>query len=95
MTTAKKPLFPLGKLVATPGALEAVAAHPGLLNDFLSRHGTGDWGDVDAHDKQANDAALVDGSRVVSAYTTPAGVRLWIITEAGRSSTCVLLPDEY
>ena len=56
---------------------------------------TGDWGEMDAEDRAANDAALVYGQRVMSAYTTPKGVKLWVITEADRSSTCLLLPEDY
>jgi hypothetical protein len=92
---AKAPRFPLGQLVATPGALDALAEAGQTPLDFLSRHARGDWGDVDAHDRAANDRALEDGSRLLSAYTTAKGVRLWVITEADRSSTCLLLPEEY
>ena len=90
-----RPRFSLGRLVATPGALRALAASPQDGPAFLARHVSGDWGDVDAHDHQANDAALRDGDRLLSAYTTSAGVRLWVITEADRSATTLLLPDEY
>ena len=93
--TMTTPLFPLGTIVATPGALAALAPHPGLLPRLITRHSRGDWGDVDAHDRRANDEAVADGSRIFSAYATPDGVKLWVITEADRSSTCVLLPDEY
>lgn len=84
--------FELGRLVATPGALELI----GHLEAFpyLQRHASGDWGDLDGHDRRANDRALRVGGRIFSAYETPAE-RLWIITEADRSSTCVLLPREY
>lgn len=95
MTTSTVPLFPLGQLVATPGALDALAPHPGLLHRLLARHSHGDWGDLDAEDRRANDEAVKHGSRIFSAYTTANGVKLWIITEADRASTCVLLPDEY
>jgi hypothetical protein len=95
MTASTVPLFPLGHVVATPGALDAVAGHPGLLHRLVARHVHGDWGDLDAEDRQANDVALRVGSRIFSAYTTANGVKLWIITEADRASTCVLLPDEY
>jgi hypothetical protein len=63
--------------------------------EFLARHRTGDWGEVDARDRAANDQALREGSRLLSAYRTARGVGLWIITEADRSSTCLLLPEEY
>ena len=62
---------------------------------LLARHLSGQWGDLDAHDQQANDAALRDGSRLLSAYTLDDGTRIWVLTEADRSSTCVLLPSEY
>lgn len=95
MTTAKKTLFPLGAVVATPGALEVLEPHPGLLNTIIGRHVAGDWGDVDAHDRKANDDAVKDESRVFSAYILPSGEKVWVITESDRSSTCVLLPSEY
>ena len=59
------------------------------------RHMAGDWGDVDEEDKAANDQALTDGSRLLSAYRTAAAKKLWIITEADRSATTILLPEEY
>lgn len=95
MSDSPRPLFDLGRVVATPGALDALRPHDGFLSEIIARHVRADWGGVDAEDAQANDRALRDGSRVVSAYTTPAGVRLWVITEADRSSTCVLTPEEY
>ncbi len=96
----KKPLFDLGQIVATPGALEALQVARQQPHEFLIRHVTGDWGDLDDEDKSLNDAALVDGSRILSAYTTRKGERLWIITEAAddqgnRSSSTILLPREY
>ena len=65
------------------------------LLPFLRRHVAGDWGDVSAEDWKANDEALAAGERLLSAYVVRPGERLWIITEADRSSTTVLLPDEY
>ncbi len=82
----------LGRVVASPGALELVG--PGGCELLLALHATGDWGDLDAHDRRANERALKTGERIFSAYDTDAG-RVWIITEADRSSTCVLLPEEY
>ena len=61
----------------------------------MVRHMAGDWGEVDAEDKAANDLALMDGSRLLSAYTTTKGQKLWIITEADRSVTTILLPSDY
>jgi hypothetical protein len=87
--------FPLGQLAATPGALEALEESGQTPDFFLARHAAGDWGDVDEGDWQLNDEALKDGSRIVSAYRTLKGKKLWVITEADRSSTVVLLPSEY
>jgi hypothetical protein len=95
MTTNGKPKFNLGQIVATPGALEALQQSGQTPQFFLSRHVRGDWGEVCDDDKRLNDQALVDGSRLLSAYRTLKGERLWIITEADRSSTCCLLPSEY
>ena len=95
-----KPKFTLGQLVATPGALAAMERAGQAPLDFLSRHVAGDWGDMSDGDKQLNDQALKDGSRIFSAYTTLKAEKLWVITEAvggdgRRASTCILLPEEY
>ena len=87
--------FPLGQIVGTPGALEAIAQAGQTPAFFLNKHRSGDWGEVCDEDKRLNDQALVDGSRLLSAYRTLRGVKIWIITEADRSSTCCLLPEEY
>ena len=94
------PKFPLGHVVATPGAIEAMeeAGQPPAY--FLDRHVAGDWGEVSPDDWQLNDDALRDGSRVLSAYRTLKGVKLWVITEetddnGHREATTLLLPDEY
>jgi hypothetical protein len=92
VTTAR---FPLGRLLATPGALRALdEADVGALA-YIARHQCGDWGDVCADDARANDQALGDGTRLFSVYTLPTGVRVWIITEWDRSSTTILLPEDY
>lgn len=92
---ATKPLFSLGQVVATPGALELLEQHSKAASEFLARHHSGDWGDVLCdEDKELNDDALKDGSRLLSAYNV-GNDKLWIITEADRSSTSVLLPSEY
>ncbi len=88
-------LFGLGQLVATPGALSAIEASGDSLVGYLNRHVTGDWGDLDEHDRKENDLGLKHDLRILSAYILSSGVRIWIITEADRSSTCVLLPEEY
>ena len=86
--------FPLGHVVATPGALETVRENDVDVLGLVRRHASGDWGAVSEHDAQVNDHALAHGDRVLSAYETTGG-RLWIITEADRSATTVLLPSEY
>jgi hypothetical protein len=99
-TMTHKPKFSLGQIVATPGALEALEASGQTPQFFLEKHVQGDWGTVCGEDKLANDQALVDGSRLLSAYKTLKGERIWIITEAKddqgkRVSTTILLPEEY
>lgn len=89
------PKFPLGQLVATPGAFAALGEANQAALEFLRRHIVGDWGDLDAEDKASNDWSVRNGARILSAYTLSSGVRIWIITEADRSSTCILLPKEY
>jgi hypothetical protein len=86
---------PLGRLVATPGALRAIAESGQTPAFFLARHAKGDWGSVDEEDWRLNDEALVQGERLLSAYQTLRGVKVWISTEADRSATTILLPDEY
>lgn len=92
--TKNTPLFPTGALVCTPGAEASLdALSMGLL---LAAHVCGEWGELDAEDKQANDDAVKNGDRILSCYilTDPAR-RIWIITEADRSVTTILLPEEY
>lgn len=89
------PLFPLGDVVSTPGALEAMKAANVSPLALLHRHLRGDWGNLDKHDKQLNDLAVKDDSRILSAYDIAEGQRIWLITEADRSSTCFLFPSEY
>ncbi len=86
--------FEPGVVVATPGALELIAEFPEAAREALKRHLSGDWGEVDAHDQRANDSALKHGTRLLSSYAL-GGRKVWIITEADRSSTCLLLPEEY
>lgn len=89
------PLFSLGKLVATAGALDALARSEQSPGEFLTKHARGEWGDLDAFDTEANRAAIRDGSRILSSYKTRQGEVIWVITEADRSSTCILLPSDY
>lgn len=87
--------FDGGRLLATPGALAAFEATGERPERFLARHFAGDWGDVDESDEIANNEALKDGSRLLSAYELRNGTRVWVITEADRSATTILLPEEY
>lgn len=87
--------FSLGRIVATPAALAALAASRQLPADLLARHASGEWGEICSEDKLLNDEALLDGSRILSSYRLVNNETLWIITEADRSSTCILLPDDY
>ena len=87
--------FPLGRLAATPGALEALAASGQTAEFLFARHASGDWGEVNEEDQKLNDEALIHGDRLLSAYRTLRGVKLWVITEGDRSSTVALLPQEY
>jgi hypothetical protein len=89
-----KLLFELGRVVATPAALAALEAARVAPRDLLARHQAGDWGDLAAFDRRENARALLTGARILSAYRTPAG-KIWILTEADRSSTCVLRPEDY
>jgi hypothetical protein len=95
------PKFRLGQLIATPGAIAALQRSQQEPLEFIQRHRGGDWGEVDDGDKALNDEAIAhEGdsdrqSRVLSAYRTTAGDRIWIITEHDRSVTTVLLPEEY
>jgi hypothetical protein len=90
----------LGQLLATPGALEALEESGQTPEFFLAKHQQGDWGEVGEEDKGLNDQSLIDGSRLLSAYTTLKGTKLWIITEAvgddgHRAATTCLLPSDY
>ena len=89
------PLFTLGHTVATPGALDALERNHQNPLEFISRHQRGDWGELDDSDKLENDRAVKFGDRILSAYHLKDETKLWVITEADRSSSCVLLPDEY
>ena len=96
------PLFPLGQVVATPGALEA-SSGPLHFLALLARHAHGDWGCVDPEDAEINRLAVTEGDRILSAYPIDAAKPckgwgdncLWVITEADRSVTTILLPEEY
>jgi streptogramin lyase len=91
--TIRRPLFSLGDVVITPGALAAFVAAGAYITPYLARHQQGAWGQLDPEDIQANEHALKTGARLLSAYQLPDGTTMWIITESDRSSTCVLLPE--
>ena len=100
MIDIAKPKFQLGRIVATPAALSALEAAGQSPADFLDRHVRGDWGDLSADDCQCNEDSLDDGSRILSAYITGGGQKIWIITDATddrgtRLATTIMLPDEY
>jgi len=87
--------FSLGRVVATPGALSALEKAEQLPAELLDRHVNGDWGEVPDADKQENERSVEQGLRILSAYTTSAGDKIWILTEADRSATILMLPEEY
>jgi len=93
--TVMSALFPLGEIVATPGALAALERAKQPPTCFLARHAIGDWGELEPTDVAENKYSLIHGFRLLSSYQTDAGEKLWIITEADRSATTLLLPDEY
>jgi hypothetical protein len=90
-----EPLFPLGQLVATPGAIEVMERLGIIPLALLSRHVSGDWGDIDSEDKGLNEQALETGERIFSVYGPEVDDRLWVITEADRSATTILRPEDY
>lgn len=88
--------FEMGQCVATPGALEALKEASVSATDFLRRHQSGDWGDLSEEDRRENELSLREGFRLLSAYKLEnTGVKIWVITEADRSATTILLPSEY
>ena len=90
-----KPLFGLGQVVITPGAADFCIQRELNAAEFVTRHVTGDFGDMDPEDLEANRNAVKYGDRVFSSYTMEKGGKLWVITEWDRSATTILLPSEY
>ncbi len=84
--------FRLGQIVSTPNAMSQLTKEDILMG--LKRHQSGDWGDVSENDRQANDRALIEDTRLFSVYHAVSGIKVWLITEADRSTT-VLLPEDY
>lgn len=95
-----KPKFQVGRLLATPGAMEALEKAGQSIHEFLARHIQGDWGCVCPDDAAANDESVRDGSRILSAYRLTTDVKIWLLTEAAdnhgqRAATTALLPEEF
>ena len=95
MLNESKVLFPLGEVYLTIGAQDALEESNQTAIEFLSRHQKGDWGLVCEDDKRENELSLKEGFRILSSYKTSKGVKIWIISEASRDSTTLLLPSEY
>lgn len=93
--TPQEFLFPLGQVVATPGALAALEESEQSPLEFILRHARGDWGDIPEEDVKENEFSLVNGFRLFSAYHTANGTKIYVITEWDRSVTTLLLPSEY
>ena len=87
--------FPLGRIVATPGALRALEQANQNPFECLERHQAGDWGELCEEDKRENEFSVGNGFRIISSYRTRNGTKIWVITEADRSVTTLLLPHEY
>ena len=94
-TNRSLPRFSLGRVVATPGALKALEQANQNPLKFLERHQAGDWGELCEEDIRENEFSVRNGFRILSAYRTRLDVKIWVITEADRSATTLLLPNEY
>jgi hypothetical protein len=90
-----KPRFDLGRIVGTPGAIEALDQAGQDPFGLIFRHAMGDWGEVPDEDKAENEFSVDNNLRIMSAYTLANGVQIWVITEADRSATTILLPGDY
>ncbi len=95
MLNESKVLFPLGNVYLTIGAREALEESNQTATEFLAKHQSGDYGDICEEDKRENELSVKEGFRILSSYKTLKGVKIWIITEADRSSSTALLPSEY
>ena len=95
VSISSRPLFPLGQIGATPNALRALVEHGVTPLSLLQRHQTGDWGVLDPTDRHQNQFAIRAGLRILSCYPLDDMHKIWIITEADRASTTILLSDEY
>jgi hypothetical protein len=90
-----RPLFPLGEIGITPGALGRLVEHGLLPANLLIRHQSGDWGDLEEFDKHQNQFSIRAGLRILSSYLINNSEKVYVITEADRSSTTILMPEEY
>lgn len=90
-----EPLFASGRIVATLKALQVLRSEGVDLHHLLDRHFAGDWGELDCDACRANEVSVVLGAWIISSYALPSGGRVWVTTEADRSYTCILLPEEY
>jgi len=95
LTVHDQTQFPLGQIVATPGALAALERAGQAAEAFLRRHTAADWGEIPDEDRGYNNSAVANGERLLSAYSTRLGEKIWVITEWDRSATTLLLPSEY
>ena len=91
--TSRPVHFELGRVLITPNAMHSIPAQE--VQAALARHAAGDWGDIDEHDRRENELTLSEGLRLMSVYQVKPRMRFWIITEADRSATTVLLPEDY
>ena len=94
-SSSSRQRFPLGRIVATPAALDAMAKSGDSAHGLLMGHVTGDFGTVCKADWKANEDAIVQGERVFSAHLLKDGQKIWVITEADRSSSTILMPSDY
>jgi hypothetical protein len=94
-TSLRPPMFSLGRLMATAAALEAIGACGRVPAEFIARHVRGDWSEMTTEDAAANTLAVFEGTRVLSSYALTGEQRVWVITEADRSLTTILLPSDY
>lgn len=85
--------FALGRIVATANAVATLDS--GSIRGAIARHARGDWGECDSHDRAENERCLREGGRLLSVFRDRAGTRFYVITESDRSSTTVLLPEDY
>jgi hypothetical protein len=95
MESVEKAKFGLGRVVATPGAVSALEEARDTALAYLRRHESGDWGDVPPEDREENEFSIKNGFRLLSSYKLMDETKIWIITEADRSMTTILLPEEY